>query len=286
MTSHSLIGGSRGTVQVEQVVILVTVAVGFVAATLGLLAGAMHLTYVRGLEKEAHGGELVRVLATAEAVRSGDKIIKKSLATREVPLSYVDDRVVRADDATEIVGLVAAVDLRAAQMILWTDFTDRVVPGGADLAERVDSGKRAITIPVDRALSMGGMLRPGHRVDIIGTFAKGGGLVSKDKITVTLLQNVLVLATGCDLNGDSTEEGSGRFNTVTLSVGLEEAELLSLATTQGKLSLVLRGRQDLSVVHDVPEKGMADLWEAERRNALQAKPPTSNALGIERLKAR
>ncbi len=257
-----------------------------VAAALGLLAGAMHFTYVRGLENEAHGGELVQVIATTETVRSGEKISKTSLATREVPVSYVDDRVVRADDAAEIVGLVAVVDIRAAQMILWTDFSERVVPGGEDLAERVDSGKRAITIAVNHALSMGGMLRPGHRVDIIGTFSKGGGLVSKDKITVTLLQNVHVLATGRNLKGNDTDDGSGRFNTVTLSVGLEEAELLSLATTQGKLSLVLRGRQDLSVIHDVPEKGMDDLWQAERRNALQAKSSATKGLGIERLRAR
>jgi pilus assembly protein CpaB len=147
---------------------------------------------------------------------------------------------------------------------------------------------RAITIPVDGALSMGGLLRPGHRVDILGTFSRGAKWSAAERATVTLLQNVLVLATGRDLRGEAEEGGERgrRFRTVTLSVGLEESELLSLASIQGQLSLVLRGRQDLTAMRDVPEKGMADIWEAERRNALQEKPRRTAHPGIERLRAR
>ena len=131
------------------------------------------------------------------------------------------------------------------------------------------------------------MLRPGHRVDILGTFSRDGR--RGDRITATLLQNVLLLATGQDLGkgqepGKETE-GQGRFGTVTLSVGLEEAQLLSLAATQGILSLVLRGYQDLTVLRDVPEKEMADVWEADRRNALNARS-ADQAVPIERLQPR
>ncbi|MCP4677203.1 MAG: Flp pilus assembly protein CpaB [Deltaproteobacteria bacterium] len=257
-----------------------------VAAVLGLVAGSAHLAYVRGLENEARGGGAVEVLATTKRVAVGQKIVEDVLATRQVPESYVDDRVVRADKASEAIGLVAAVDLESGQMVQWTDFVERADQSTEDLARVVESGQRAITIPVDGALSMGGMLRPGHRVDILGTFSRGEKWTSSERVTVTLLQNVLVLATGRDLQGDEKEGGVGRFTTVTLSASLEEAELLSFATTQGKLSLVLRGRQDLSVVRDVPEKGMSDVWEAERRNALQEKPKRRAEPVIERLKAR
>ncbi|MCP4601997.1 MAG: Flp pilus assembly protein CpaB [Proteobacteria bacterium] len=258
-----------------------------IAAVFGLVTGILHITYVRGLESETRGGQDVVVLATAAGVRAGEKIEEKALATRRVPTSYVDRRVVRAEDVKEVIGLVFATNVEAGQMIQWSDFTKRIDPYAEDLSEMVESGQRAITIPVDGSLSMGGMLRPGHRVDILGSFSKGDKWAGGRPVTVTLLQNVFVLATGRDFKGDKKEGGTGSFNTVTLSVGLEEAELLCLATTQGKLSLILRGRQDLTVVRDIPEKSMDDVWEAERRNALQEKPRRQRLdPGIERLKAR
>jgi pilus assembly protein CpaB len=192
-----------------------------IAAVLGLAAGGLHLTYVRGLENETRGGEMIEVLALNAKKNAGQKIEKKDLATRNVPSAYVDSRVIKADQQKEISGLVAAVDLSAGSMIQWSDFASRLDPQADDLAEMVESGKRAITIPVDKALSMGGMLRPGHRVDILGTFSKAGGVVSKDRITVTLLQNVLVIATGSDVSAGDKDSGGGRFTTVTLSVGIE-----------------------------------------------------------------
>jgi Flp pilus assembly protein CpaB len=123
-------------------------------------------------------------------------------------------------------------------------------------------------------------------VDILGTFARDKGLKA-DRVTVTLLQNVTVLATGGSVgagSGGEQKPASPRFATVTLSVGLEEAELLSYASKHGSLSLVLRGYQDLRVVADVPEKGIDDVWEAERRNALQGHE-RGGGQQIERLKS-
>lgn len=250
------------------------------AALFGIAAGTMHFFYVRSLEVKAVGGRQIEVLVSKEKVEAGKIVAEKSLGKRSVPESYLDDRVVRAERSKEIVGLASVVNLEPGQMIEWSDFAERNDPSAENLAELVGPGQRAITIQVNAPLSMGGMLRPGHRVDILGTFERRDQ--KEDKVAVTLLQNVTVLATG--KNTAAAAEGN-RYGTVTLSVGLEEAEILSLATTQGSLSLVLRGYDDLEVVSDVPEKGMADVWEAERRNALQKKPQPSIS-GIERLVTR
>ncbi len=242
------------------------------------------MTYVSRIESKAKGGQKIEVLVTQKAIKTGEKVDKKSLATRLVPSSYVDDNVVRAKELKDVNDLRVAVDLEPGQMVEWSDFSKRPDPLAGDLAQFVQSGQRAMTIPVDGSLSMGGMLKPGHRVDILGTFARSGQ--RKNRVTLTLLQNVLVLATGNDLRVNP-EDNTNRFSTVTLSVGLEEAELLSLAAIQGSVSLVLRGRQDLSVVRDVPEKAMTDIWEADRRNTLQEQPrKRATSMGIERLKAR
>ena len=257
-----------------------------VTLAVGALAGALHVVHVRSLERELGGGEAVEVLAAATRIEPGDRVVAGRLATRRIPAAYVDGRAVRAEDAAEVEGVAATVSLETGQVFQWTDFAPRAGAGEEDLAERIESGMRGITIPVDGALSMGGLLRPGHRVDILGTFSRGAKWSSAERVTFTLLQNVLVLATGRDLKGEEAESGKGRFRTATLSVGLEESELLALASQQGELSLVLRGRLDLETVRDVPEKGMDDIWEAEKRNELQQKPRRRPAAGIERLTPR
>ena len=67
---------------------------------------------------------------------------------------------------------------------------------------RCRRGSARSRVPVDLSGSLAGMLRPGDHVDILGTFARGQGT---DWATVTLLQNVLVLATG-DLRGGAESE--------------------------------------------------------------------------------
>jgi pilus assembly protein CpaB len=258
------------------------------ALVLGAAAGGLHLAFVRSLAAEARGGEAVEVLVAARDVGKGKPLGEKAVAGRRVPEAWVEERAVRMERMKEVLGLPLAVDLAAGDAVQWSDFAERPSPGAPDLARLVPPGNRALTIPVNAALSMGGLLRPGHRVDILGTFARGGDRRG-DKTTVTLLQNVVVLATGQDVGagdkGGAEVKGASRYGTAALSVTLEQAELLSFASTQGSLSLVLRGDQDLEVVEDVPEKGQADVWEAERRTSLQRAPGARSA-AIERLKVR
>ncbi|MCP4198836.1 MAG: Flp pilus assembly protein CpaB [Proteobacteria bacterium] len=257
-----------------------------IALVLGLIGGTMHFVYVNRLEHRLSGGKKIAVLVTANALEAGEIITRSNLATRVVPSICVDKRMVLASKSKDVLKLATETDLEADQTIQWTDFTERNNPVADDLAKRIESGQRAMTIQVNGTLSMGGMLKPGHRVDIMGTFARESS-TRGDKVTVTLLQNLSVLATGKNLVEPKRSDKTNRFATVTLSVGLEEAEILSLATTKGTLSLVLRGHQDLSIVRNVPEKRMADIWEAGKRNAVQAqKAVKTKPLTIERIKVR
>jgi pilus assembly protein CpaB len=248
---------------------------------LGLAAGTLHFLYLRSLAAEARGGAPVTVLVAAAPIRAGEPVDEARLGTREVPAGFVDARAVPAERLPDVLGLELAVELEPGVVLAWTDFTERADPSAEDLARLVGPGERAMAIPVDGSLSLGGMLRPGHRVDILGTFQRGER--RGERVTVTLLQNVTVLATGRAVRGAGVAE-EARYRTVTLSVGMEESQLLAFATTQGSLSLVLRGQQDLEIVRDVPEKGMDDVWEAERRSALQERSRRPG--GIERLQAR
>jgi len=254
-----------------------------IALALGLLAGGLHFLYVRALKAEVRGGADVKVLVASKQIAKGEALTDESIAVRKIPAAYVDDRAIIADRADEITGAKPEIILKAGQTIQWTDFKPRADSEQNNIADLLESGQRAMTIPVDGSLSLGGLLRPGHRVDIIGTFSRGSQ--RSDKVTVTLLQNVSVLACGNKLITQGDEESKTRFSNVTLSVTVEEGELLAFSSSQGSLSIVLRGRQDLSTINDIPEKSWGDVWEAEKRNALQNKSPRTNST-IERIQIR
>jgi pilus assembly protein CpaB len=122
-------------------------------------------------------------------------------------------------------------------------------------------GMRAISIPVDLVASVTQMVIPGDRVDIIGTFTFPSAKPDPtlDTVTLTILQDVLVLATGKATTRDlsnpalppSARSGAGlAYSTVTLEVSPQEAEMLAFAIRRGggNLMLSLRHREDITIV--------------------------------------
>ena len=71
------------------------------------------------------------------------------------------------------------------------------LPGEQGISPLIPEGLRACTIPVNEVTGVGGHIRNGDTVDIIGTFRTlGEKRIVKDLEAVTLFQNVAVLATG------------------------------------------------------------------------------------------
>ena len=54
--------------------------------------------YLRRLEREVSGGERVSVLIALEALPRGHTLTEDVLATREVPIAYVEDRFIEASE--------------------------------------------------------------------------------------------------------------------------------------------------------------------------------------------
>ena len=65
-------------------------------------------------------------------------------------------------------------------------------PNDAGLAYFVQDGQRAVAVYMDALKAVGGHIRPGNYVDVLGTFDFGRG-ESADVRTVTLFQNIWVL---------------------------------------------------------------------------------------------
>jgi pilus assembly protein CpaB len=242
-----------------------------VAVLLAVIAvGSLYL-YSLSLQNEVAGGQKVTILVAAQDIEVGQRITKANLAQRQVPEAYVGQGTVKRGGESVVLGRQVTVKISQGDPILWSDF-DIQRPGATKrLSAVVQKGQRALTIGVDLSGSLAGMLRPGDHIDLMGTFAKGQGT---DWATVTLLQNVLVVATG-DLRGgaESDVESSSSnapprgFTSITVSVDPEEAELLVFAMQRGPVNVALRSAEDIETVEDLPDKNFGDIFESQKRAA-------------------
>lgn len=110
------------------------------------------------------------------------------------------------------------------------------------LATMLEPGKKAVAIKVNDVVGVGGLVLPGDRVDI---FVTNDGKSEDRKegeqpkaYTDVLLQNIRVLAIDQISDPKRTEPVVGR--TVTVEASLAEAQKITLASTIGTLTLVLR----------------------------------------------
>lgn len=218
--------------------------------------------YMQRFEEQASGGDPVSVLVATRDLALGTILTDEMLGSRELPASYVEGRHIRASEASRVIGVRVSSGVRANESLLWTDLANS--DQRRDLSALVQDGRRAVTIRADATSSFGGLLRPGDRVDVLLTREEDG----RTPASAPVLQNILVLAAGRDMGGPEVgggRIGDDRVNQITLSVTLEQAQLLSLAQTQGRLTLALRNPEDIAIVQDVPEKTPEDLFEVQRR---------------------
>lgn len=231
--------------------------VGLLVGGIGVLAT---LLYMEAFEERAAGGRRIALLASAKPIARGAVITDEMLAAREVPQAYVDERAIRANDKTRIVGLRATNNVAVGQTLQWTD---TIAPSDdqRDLASLVQPGNRAIPLKVFQEDSLA-LIRPGDFVDILA--------VINGESTV-LLQRVLVLASGIDTRADHNTpdpRGSSEAKMITLSVGIAEGQLLALAMERGRLTAVVRNPNDQRVAETLPDVSEATLLDSTKRREL------------------
>ncbi len=224
------------------------------AAAVGLLA-----IYLNRFEKRTSGGAPVKLLIATRDIPLGASLTDNMLGVRTLPEAYVEGRHVRASELEKVVGVTVSTGIKANESLLWTDLAT-TGQQRRDLSGLVQSGMRAMTVAVSGGASFGGLLRPGDRVDIL--FHRSA------ETTVPLLQNTLVLAVGGDTGGRAGTQRSGASSTVTLSVTLEQSQILAHARSNGSLTLTLRNPDDIAVMSGLPEVSDSDIFESERREKL------------------
>ncbi len=85
---------------------------------------------------------------------------------------------------------------------------------------------------------------PGTLVDIVVTIIPPDTRSEREKVSKIVLQNIKVLANGQNIDKPKNEKEAERVKAVTLQVTPEQAEKLALASSEGRLQLVMRNAVD------------------------------------------
>lgn len=206
-------------------------------------------------KSEALLGDQVNVVRASRPIEAGTPLTPDLVKNELVPTRYLPPNPILAKDLDIYIGTPLAVKLDEGAMVLTSDFA--VAEISRDLSGKIPAGERAMSVPVDAISGVSGLLTPGDRVDVLGTFPvsdkeelvqDASGQESVGFVTMTLLQNVTLLAVGRQLsNVGQSDNREGMYNTVTMSLTVAESELLTIAQTRGKLMLLLRNREDVEV---------------------------------------
>ena len=152
---------------------------------------------------------------------------------------------------------------------------------GAGLPPAIPPGLRAVSVRVNEVIGVAGYVLPGTRVDVVATVSPTGS--STDMTSKVILTNVQVLAAGTKIERDGDKDKPMPVSVVTLLVNPEEAERLTLASTEGKIQLALRNPLDKTtpVTRGIRPSALLGYGEPTRAGVARQRVATSKAPIVE-----
>ena len=141
---------------------------------------------------------------------------------------------------------------------------------GGGLAPIIPVGMRAVSVRVNEVVGVAGFVLPGMRVDVLVT-GRPPGENSAGSVTTTVLQNIQVLSAGQTIQPDARGQAINA-PVVTLLVTPDQAEVLTLAGSEGRIQLVLRNGSDQGV-EKPPGRTIAELFGGRKPKPAEAPEP-------------
>jgi len=217
----------------KRLIIAVSAAIVF-----GLIAAVSVSRYLATARE--YTKNLNNVVVAKVDIPIGERIIAEQLAITQLPRSAAPDGTFAKIDET-LIGRVAMQRIAAREPIT----ENRLAPIGsaAGLSSVIPEGYRAMNVRVDDVVGISGFIMPGTLVDIVVVIEPPDDK-TRERVSKIVLQNIKVLANGANLDKPKNEKEVDRVKTVTLQVTPEQAEKLALASSEGRLQLVMRNSID------------------------------------------
>jgi pilus assembly protein CpaB len=236
-----------------------------IAVVLALIAVVVAWRAIKMRELEVtRGWQLEKVVVAAADIQPGSFLTNDSAHVDFMPRKFVYESVLIPADLEVALGREVIVPIKRGEPIHWYQLQG--IRSLERLSKAVRRGGRAVSMDVNERSSVGQWVRPNDHVDVLGTFRDPN---SNQMVAVTLLQNVIVLATGSITAASQTARTDNTFSTITLLVLPEEAEILVLAQELGSLYLSLRNTEDISIFEERARTTIQTLLTGERVKKLQ-----------------
>jgi pilus assembly protein CpaB len=219
-----------------------------IALSLFIAAGGSFALYKWIKSKQETGKEIVQVQVEASPiiVAAGDLSWGSKLKPEMLKTTPYLKESLPAGHFTklaDITGRVLISPVRANEPITEHKLAPNSIETGG-VAAVLKPGKRAIAVKGDKVIGISGFINPGNRVDILVTIEDPK---KKEEKTKTILENILVLATGTQIQENEKGEPSP-VDVYTLEVDPEDGERLALAAAEGRVQLALRSILDTETV--------------------------------------
>ncbi len=224
--------------------------IGVLALTLGLFASV----YVyKNLQSKAGAGVEagVDVIVAADDLQVGARVEDHDIRIIKIPGADLPPGAPRR--RADVVGHGVIVPISKGEFILPNRLAGE--NAGSGLPSLIPPGMRAVSVRVNEVVSVAGFVTPGTRVDVLLTGSPGAG---GEQQTTTVLQNVAVLASGHTLERTATGEAQNTA-VITLLVSPDDAQRLTLASSEGHIQLALRNPLDTKQ-DEVPSSNSRGLY--------------------------
>jgi pilus assembly protein CpaB len=199
-------------------------------------------------KKGAAEADLATVLVATTDIPPGVPLNESNVGFKKVPKALVPPgAVTKPEEYTDRSLRVAAV---ANETIFVAKLNE---PGMFGASCEIEPGMRVVSVAVDATKTHSGLMQPGDRVDVLVTYKArtDTGMMNKTK---TVLEYIKVFATDSRRATvvKTDEEGDYQAKNISLLVDPDQANLLMLAESKGKIHLALRNEQDTATADAAP----------------------------------
>src|SRR5438876_3048748 len=208
------------------------------AVTVGGVFALATYNYVQKIPARTVSIPTTPVVVAASALDIGAELRREDLRIIEWPAHALPAQVI--NDPKDAIGRGLIMPVIQNEPILPMKLASK--EAGAGLPPAIPPGLRAVSVRVNEVIGVAGYVLPGTHVDVVATVSpteKQNDMTSK-----VILTNVLVLAAGTKIDRMTDKDKPMPVTVVTLLVAPEEAERLTLASSEGKIQLALRNPLD------------------------------------------
>ena len=209
--------------------------IGVLALALG--AFVSFVVYKNMLAKTAGSNEPgADVIVAAGDLQVGSKLQDGDIRQVKVPASVLPTNYYK--NKSQVLGRGVILPVQKGEFILPSKLAAE--NAGSGLPSLIPPGMRAVSVRVNEVVAVAGFVVPGTRVDVLLTGNPGG---ASEQQTTTVLENVAVIAAGQKLERNAAGEPQ-TTPVITLLVSPDDAQKLTLASSQGHIQLALRNPID------------------------------------------